>query len=73
MHNCGKGYTHGCKCPECLAEHAGVQRRYRADARVKAAQMKAEFAAMQVELTMLRQWQAKVLATAPSATGAQVP
>lgn len=65
-HPVPKGMTNGCHCRECLDEHAARQRRYRAKSKVRADQMKLEVAAMQAELTALREWRDQMLATVPS-------
>lgn len=66
MHEGSEGrYVHGCRCRPCLDAHAAVQREYRAGVRVREAQMKAEFAAMQIELEQLRQWRDMMFASAP--------
>lgn len=58
-HPVPKGYSNGCRCRDCLDAWAAHQRRYRADAKVKADQMK-------LELEQLRAWRDQMLASAPS-------
>jgi hypothetical protein len=54
-------YVHGCRCEECLQAHAVRQRRYRADAKIKADQMKLEL----VELRAFRDQFISLAAQAP--------
>ena len=46
-HPVPKGYTNECHCPECLAQHAATQRRWRAEAKVRTDAMKAELGRLQ--------------------------
>ena len=66
IHTPVKGYTNGCRCEDCHREHLDRQAAWRATTKLRAA-------ALQAELAALRAWRDSVMATAPAATGEQVP